>query len=56
MALTSLADLRCCVVPLYDASSSTAARLYSANPNLPYHTSAPLAAMLECISLPVRTR
>jgi len=56
MALTSLAELRCCVVPLYDAASPSPARLYSANPKLPYHTSAPLAAMLECVTLPMRTR
>ena len=56
MALTSLAELRCCVVPLYDASGGKAARLYAPRPSLPYHTSAPLAAMLECISLPLRTQ
>ena len=56
MALTSLSDLRCCVVPLYDAGGGAAARLYAPRPSLPYHTSAPLAALLECISLPMRTR
>ena len=60
MALTSLADLRCCVVPLYDASSASSAtataRYYTPDPKLPYHTAAPLAALLECVSLPTRTR
>jgi hypothetical protein len=62
MALTSLADLRCCVVPLYDAASAAAssaaatARYYTADPKLPYHTAAPLAALLECVSLPTRSR
>ena len=59
MALTSLAELRCCVVPLYDAAASATAspaRYYTPDPKLPYHTSAPLAALLECVSLPTRTR
>ena len=65
LALTSFAELRCCVVPLWSARASLAAATRAVpsllaprrvDPGLRYHAAALPATLLECATLAARAR